>query len=75
MSFGEGEDVPFVASAQMREIDPSKTSWSSLTGTAVPKPYYSQCESRLHARLGMTHIIWFVQEQLSNGQKDTIGDR
>lgn len=62
ISFGEGEAAPLVASAHTREIEPSKTSVSSLTGTAVPKPYCGRCELPLQEGIETTYVIWFGEE-------------
>ena len=73
-SVGEGEPVPLVESAQTRAMDPSNTSLSSLTGTAVPKPYYSHCKYLLKITSKMTYIVWFIQKHLSDSKKDPIGN-
>jgi len=75
ISEGEGLLVPFVPSAQTKDLLPSNWSTRECIGAGSPRPYFMKikhCEV-IGGRIE-THIIQSVEENFSIGKKYSVGD-
>lgn len=76
ISVGEGELVPSVVSAHIREFEPSNWLWRVRIDIGSPIPYYIKVNVKDPVESNSrTYVVRFIKEYLSYSQEDAVGHR